>query len=125
MEHLTHHYGWTPYIGQLPLGQLIPSVSPSKEPTMSSSENITTLTDSTFDEHVGAASTTVVVDFWAEWCGPCKMIAPILDEISQEQIGRLGIAKLNVDENPNIAMRYQVQSIPTMLVFKAQCPRES
>jgi thioredoxin 1 len=85
---------------------------------MSSSENITTLTDSTFDEHVGAASTTVVVDFWAEWCGPCKMIAPILDEISEEQVGRLGIAKLNVDENPNIAMRYQVQSIPTMLVFK-------
>lgn len=82
------------------------------------SGNIATLTDSTFDEHVGAASTPLVVDFWAEWCGPCKMVAPVLDEISTEQEGNLQIAKLNVDENPNVAMRYGVQSIPTMLVFK-------
>jgi thioredoxin 1 len=82
------------------------------------SEHIVTLTDSTFDEHVGAAATPIVIDFWAEWCGPCKMIAPILDEISTEQVGTLEVAKLNVDENPNIAMRYGVQSIPTMLVFK-------
>ncbi len=82
------------------------------------SELIATLTDATFDEHVGAADTPVVIDFWAEWCGPCKMVAPVLDEISAEQVGKLQIAKLNVDENPNVAMRYGVQSIPTMLVFK-------
>jgi thioredoxin 1 len=82
------------------------------------SEHIATLTDATFDEHVGAADTPIVIDFWAEWCGPCKMVAPVLDEISNEQVGKLQIAKLNVDENPNVAMRYGVQSIPTMLVFK-------
>jgi thioredoxin 1 len=82
------------------------------------SEHIATLTDATFDEHVGAADTPIVIDFWAEWCGPCKMVAPVLDEISSEQVGKLQIAKLNVDENPNVAMRYGVQSIPTMLVFK-------
>jgi thioredoxin 1 len=81
------------------------------------SEHITTLTDTTFDETVGSSPTPIVVDFWAEWCGPCKMIAPILDEISAEQAGKLTVAKLNIDENPNIAMRYNVQSIPTMLVF--------
>jgi thioredoxin 1 len=81
------------------------------------SEHITTLTDTTFDETVGSSATPIVVDFWAEWCGPCKMIAPILDEISAEQAGKLTVAKLNIDENPNIAMRYNVQSIPTMLVF--------
>ena len=82
------------------------------------SELIATLTDATFDEHIGAADTPVVIDFWAEWCGPCKMVAPVLDEISAEQVGKLQIAKVNVDENPNVAMRYGVQSIPTMLVFK-------
>ena len=82
------------------------------------SELIATLTDATFDEHIGAADTPVVIDFWAEWCGPCKMVAPVLDEISAEQVGKLQIAKVIVDENPNVAMRYGVQSIPTMLVFK-------
>ncbi len=80
-------------------------------------EGIVTLTTSTFDETVAGADTPVVVDFWAEWCGPCKMIAPILSEIAKEQTGKITIAKLNVDENPDIAMRFNVMSIPTLLVF--------
>ena len=78
---------------------------------------ITHLTTATFDETVAGSSTPVLVDFWAEWCGPCKQIAPILEELSTELDGQLAITKLNVDENPDIAMRYQVMSIPTLLVI--------
>jgi thioredoxin 1 len=81
-------------------------------------EGIATLTDATFDETIGAAAETVVVDFWAEWCGPCKMIAPILDEIARENAGKVTIAKLNVDDNPDVARRFDVMSIPTLIVFK-------
>jgi thioredoxin 1 len=81
-------------------------------------EGITTLTDATFDETIGSSGEAVVVDFWAEWCGPCKMIAPILDEIAAEHAGKVSIAKLNVDENPDIARRFDVMSIPTLIVFK-------
>src|SRR5271169_2417020 len=81
------------------------------------SERITALSDATFDEHVKAADTPVLVDFWAEWCGPCKMIAPVHEDIAKEHAGRIQIAKLNVDDNPNIARRYDVMSIPTLLVF--------
>jgi thioredoxin 1 len=78
----------------------------------------TTVTDATFDEVIGAADEAVIVDFWAEWCGPCKMIAPILDEIAAEQAGKVKIVKLNVDENQDTARRFDVMSIPTLIVFK-------
>ena len=82
------------------------------------SENVTNLDETTFDEVVNQSTEPVVVDFWAEWCGPCKMVAPILDEIAVEQEGKVKITKLNVDEVPAIAQRYGVMSIPTMLVFR-------
>jgi thioredoxin 1 len=81
-------------------------------------DNVLTLSDATFDESVGGSDVPIVVDFWAEWCGPCKMIAPALEEIANEQAGRLSIAKLNVDDNPDTARRFDVMSIPTLLVFQ-------
>ncbi|MBX4335296.1 thioredoxin [Bartonella raoultii] len=74
--------------------------------------------NSNFKNEVLASSTPVVVDFWAEWCGPCKMIAPILDEISTEMQNQVKIAKVNIDENPELATQYGVRSIPTLLMFK-------
>ncbi|GIU84645.1 MAG: thioredoxin [Acidimicrobiales bacterium] len=78
----------------------------------------TTLDERTFDEEIASADKPVLVDFWAEWCQPCRMIAPILSEIAEEQAERLRVAKVNVDENPSLARRFGVQSIPTLILFK-------
>jgi thioredoxin len=80
--------------------------------------NATAVTDSTFEGEVLAGDSPVVVDFWAEWCGPCKMIAPVLDELAGEYKGRVKVMKLNVDENPSTSAKYGVRSIPTLLFFK-------
>ncbi|GGA42205.1 thioredoxin [Pelagibacterium lentulum] len=76
------------------------------------------VSEATFSTDVLGADVPVLVDFWAEWCGPCRAIAPILDEISTEMAGKVKIVKLNVDENPSIAAQYGVRSIPTMILFK-------
>ena len=75
------------------------------------------LTDTTFDEEVGASELPIVVDFWAEWCGPCRMVAPVLEQIASEHAGKVRVAKVNVDDSPSIARRYDIMSIPTLMVF--------
>ncbi len=82
------------------------------------SDNIVQLTDDGFDNDVINAASPVLVDFWAEWCGPCKMIAPILDEIAQEYEGKLTIGKLNIDQNADTPAKFGIRGIPTLLLFK-------
>jgi thioredoxin len=81
-------------------------------------QNTKTVTDATFADEVLQADGPVLVDFWAEWCGPCKMVSPVLDEIAGEYPDKITVAKVNIDENPSIARDYQIMSIPTMSVFQ-------
>ena len=82
------------------------------------SDQITTLTNDNFDSVIKDAQTPVLVDFWAEWCGPCKMIAPVLEELSTEYAGRLTIAKLNVDDHREATEKFNIRGIPTLILFK-------
>ncbi len=82
------------------------------------SDKIVYVTDDTFEEEVVNAEEPVLVDYWADWCGPCKMIAPILDEIAAEYDGKLKIAKLNIDENPGTPPKFGIRGIPTLMLFK-------
>ena len=82
------------------------------------SDDITHITDSSFEQDVLNSDQPVLVDYWAEWCGPCKSITPVLDEIASEYAGKLKIAKLNIDENPGTPPKYGVRGIPTLMIFK-------
>lgn len=82
------------------------------------------VTDETFDSEVLSSDLPVLVDFWAAWCGPCRMIAPVVESLAEDYRGRLAVAKLNVDENPDTASRYQVMGIPTLILFKGGQPVE-
>ncbi|MCG8383008.1 MAG: thioredoxin TrxA [Gammaproteobacteria bacterium] len=82
------------------------------------SDNIINITDSSFEQDVLHSETPVLVDYWAEWCGPCKMIGPILEQVADEYAGKITIAKLNIDENPNTPPKYGIRGIPTLMVFK-------
>ena len=82
------------------------------------SDNIVHTSDSTFEADVVENDKPVLLDFWAEWCGPCKMIAPLLDEIAESHADKLAVVKVNVDENPNTAQKFGIRSIPTLILFK-------
>ena len=85
-------------------------------------EHIKHVTDATFDNDVLKAGTPVLVDYWAEWCGPCKMIAPILDDVAKSYAGKLTVAKLDIDANPGVPAKYGIRGIPTLILFKSGKP---
>ena len=102
-----------------PILRLMPRQAPRLLPeTQIVSEKLVHVTDDNFEAEVLQQGVPVLVDFWAEWCGPCKMIAPILDEIATEYDGRMRVAKLNIDENTNTPPRYGIRGIPTLMLFK-------
>jgi thioredoxin 1 len=82
------------------------------------SDKVVTFTDGDFDAAVLKSSTPVLVDFWAEWCGPCRALAPTIDAVANDYAGKLKVGKLNVDENPTVTMQYSVRGIPTVMIFK-------
>src|SRR5436190_22104411 len=82
------------------------------------SENIKQVSDSTFEQDVLKSSTPVLVDYWAEWCGPCKMIPPVLEDVARDYAGRLTVAKLDVDSNPDVTQKFGIRGIPTLILFK-------
>lgn len=105
-----------PAATRLPVRRLSPRpLFPPRDPM---SDHILHITDGSFEADVLKAGQPVLVDYWAEWCGPCKMIAPILDEVAREYAGRLTVAKLNIDQNPDTPPRYGIRGIPTLMLFK-------
>jgi thioredoxin 1 len=99
--------------------------APVEQPSEKDTKAVKTFTDANFDEVVLKSSAPVLVDFWAEWCGPCKRLGPTVDALAGEYAGKLTVGKVNVDENPNVSFKFQIRGIPTLLIFKSGTVVES